>query len=153
MKKSLYLALSIILFAVSCSDDSDSGQLRPGQLVDVCIGVKLANENLWAPNVMKVPYNPVPQEEWPALLKDNYSSDIHAIICRIQTDLGVFYHCNSMSDSSVGGYLFTEDGLRLYYTDSEWKTQQGTEIPEDFPCIEGWECIYYRWNNYRWNNN
>ena len=148
MKKSLYLALSIILFAVSCSDDSDNGRFKPGQLIEVCIGVKLINENQWISNYMKVPYNPAPQEQRPVSLKDDYTSDLYAssIICRIKTDLGIFYHYSSMLDSSNDGHFITEDGQSLYRTEAGWKTQQGTEIPEGFPCIEGWECIYYRWN-------
>lgn len=142
MKKSLYLALSILLFAVSCSDDSDNGRFKSGQLIEVCIGIKLTNENQWTLNCMKVPYNPAPQEQWPVSMKDYYPS----IICRIKTDLGIFYHYSSMLDSSNDGHFVTEDGRSLYRTEAGWKTQQGTEIPEGFPCIEGWECIYYRWN-------
>ncbi len=147
MKKFIYLALSILLSVASCSnDDSDNDKIKPGQLINVCIGVKLDNEDRWIPNIMKVPYHPIPYEEWPAPLKEmkekKYFS-ITASICRIETDKGIFYHTHSMVDSNVGGYFFTSDGLQLSYTDAEWKTQLRAEVPEGFPCLDGWECIYY----------
>ena len=150
MKKFLYLALSMILLA-ACSSDEDAvlsanEALEPAQMVDVWIGMKDVGDGAICANVMRVPYNPIPVEEWPATLQELMSKHAFfgdASICRIETSKGVFYHTRSAVYNSLGGYFLTGEGLSLYYYDEEWKSHPRQEIPEGFPCIDGWECLFY----------
>ena len=150
MKKFLFLILTIFLFAACSGDENgnfiDVGELEPIQMVDVWIGMKDAGDGGICANVMRVPYNPIPVEEWPAPLQELMNKHAFygdASICRIETSKGVFYHTRSAVDSSLGGYFYTGEGLSLYYYDDEWKTHLRQEVPEGFPNIDGWECLYY----------
>lgn len=151
MKKFLYLALSMIMFA-ACSSDEDAvfsanEALEPTQMVDVWIGMKDVDNGLICANVMRVPYNPIPVEEWPATLQELMKKHAFygdASICRIETSKGVFYHRRSAFDNNLGGYFLTGEGLPLnYYDEEDHKTHQRQEVPEGFPDIDGWECIFY----------
>lgn len=151
MKKFLFLTLSLFLFAACFSDENggifDDEMHEPTQMVDVCIGMKYVDNGASiCPNVMRVPYNPIPVEEWPATLQEIMNKHAFygdASVCRIETNKGVFYHTRSAVDSSLGGYFYTGEGLSLYYYDDEWKTHLRQEVPEGFPNIDGWECLYY----------
>lgn len=154
MKKFLYPILAMNLFAACSSDEdevfSSNEKCEPAQMVEVCIGMKDIGDHLIGPNIIRVPFNPIPDEEWPATLLDNRLNHYYvfdASVCRIQTDKGTFYHACSAYDNNLGGYFYTGDGLHLYYYDEDMKChRQRQEVPEGFPCIEGWECIYYnRW--------
>lgn len=153
MKKFLFLCLSIILFAACSSDENDAiidnGKLEPAQMVDVWIGMKEVGNGDICANIMRVPFCPIPDEEWPApLLEQKRELVPNASVCRITTDKGVFYHKLCGYDNNLGGYFYTGEGLHLYYYGEDHQHHLRQELPEGFPELDGWECIYY---NYRWN--
>ena len=148
MKNLLFLALSLFLFAACGSDDNDlitdNGELEPAQMVDVWIGMKEAGDGVICPNIIRVPYHPIPDEEWPArLLEKKRDLFGDGSVCRIETSKGVFYHTRSLLDNNLGGNFYAGDGLPLYYMGSDMQYHLRKELPEGFPNIDGWECIFF----------